>query len=96
MGAIEIYPTIIGILVDMNISGTQLAREYCRFADIIYLVNKEESIKTYKCAIFCYEKSNNTVDIKNISLKIIKIYEELNLYDKLIDYLENYLTIQLY
>ena len=90
--AIEIYPTVIGIVVDMNISSTQLAEEYCKFAEIIYLKNKEDSIKTYDCAIYCYNSVNNIDAMKEILLKIIKICEDLNLYNKLIDYSEKYLN----
>ena len=89
--AAEIYPNVIDVLINMDISGEQLALEYCKFANVIYKINKEKSVKTYECALCCYEKSNNKDNnIKEILLKIINIYDELKLYNELINYLEKY------
>jgi tetratricopeptide (TPR) repeat protein len=102
--AIDLYSEIFSIIINMNknkdnmLTGIDkdkinfLAKEYYKLANIKYIVNKESSINSYKCSIFCYENNNNNEEVNKILIKIINIYEELKNNDKIIEYLEKYIN----
>ena len=88
-----IYDNIINIVIDMDKDIYLITREFCKWANIKYLINKEDSVNTYMAAYYCFDKIKDTKESCKILDKIINIYEELLNYSKVIEYLIKYIEI---